>query len=66
MVKSENILILEEKIIKKIQVQYYDTSLCKQSTGKNSIKSRSVSNHVLITPKINDELKLLNVSVISL
>lgn len=36
------------------------TSLCKQSTGKNSIKSSSVSNHVLITPNINKKLKYLS------
>lgn len=65
MVKSDKIEILKEKIINKIQFQYYVTSLCKQSTGKNSIKSSRVSNHVLITPKFNDKLKLLNISVIS-
>lgn len=42
----------------------YLTSRCKQSTGRNSIKSSSVSNHVLITPNINEKIKHLNVSVI--
>lgn len=61
MVKSDEMdIILEEKIIKKMQFKCV-TSLCKQSTGKNSIKSSSVSNHVLITPNINKKLKYLRV-----
>lgn len=51
--------IRKKYLIKKMQFQCV-TSLCKQSTGKNSIKSSSVSNHVLITPNINKKLKYLS------